>query len=85
VYVGEWIKGLQEGNGTALYNNGNKYTGQFSQGFKVNNLTGLFKYSIWSNSLCKAQFVNYLIVFSSNFLKKFISFKKSNFQAFNLF
>ena len=35
VYVGEWVGGLQEGQATALYNNGNKYTGQFKAGFKV--------------------------------------------------
>ena len=29
VYVGNWKDGLQDGNGTAMYNNGNKYTGQF--------------------------------------------------------
>ena len=29
VYVGGWKNGLQDGNGTAMYNNGNKYTGQF--------------------------------------------------------
>ena len=27
VYVGDWVGGMQEGNGTALYNNGNKYRG----------------------------------------------------------
>ena len=35
VYVGEWAGGLQEGRGTALYNNGNKYSGEFKNGFKV--------------------------------------------------
>lgn len=34
VYVGEWIKGLQQGNGTALYNNGNTYKGEFWEGLK---------------------------------------------------
>ena len=33
-YVGEWRYGLQNGNGTALYNNGNKYAGQFVNGYK---------------------------------------------------
>ena len=28
------VKGLQNGNGTALYNNGNRYIGQFLDGFK---------------------------------------------------
>jgi hypothetical protein len=28
------VEGIQEGNGTALYDNGNKYTGQFRNGFK---------------------------------------------------
>jgi hypothetical protein len=34
VYIGSWVEGIQEGNGTALYNNGNKYTGQYKNGFK---------------------------------------------------
>ena len=34
VYVGEWEKGLQQGNGTALYNNGNTYKGEFWKGLK---------------------------------------------------
>ena len=33
-YVGEWVQGLQQGNGTALYNNGNKYEGEFWKGLK---------------------------------------------------
>ena len=28
------MNGLQSGNGTAIYNNGNKYVGQFLSGFK---------------------------------------------------
>ena len=33
-YVGEWFEGLQQGNGTALYKNGNKYEGEFWKGLK---------------------------------------------------
>jgi hypothetical protein len=28
------VEGIQAGNGTALYNNGNKYTGQYEDGLK---------------------------------------------------
>ena len=34
IYIGEWKRGLQNGNGTAIYNNGNRYIGQFKDGFK---------------------------------------------------
>ena len=34
VFVGEWVKGLQQGNGTALYDNGNTYKGEFWEGLK---------------------------------------------------
>ena len=34
IYIGAWKDGLQNGNGTAIYNNGNKYEGEFSKGFK---------------------------------------------------
>jgi hypothetical protein len=34
VYVGSWSDGLQSGNGTALFHNGNRYVGQFRDGFK---------------------------------------------------
>ena len=41
VYVGEWKKGLQQGNGTAFYNNGNIYKGEFKEGLKNGN--GVFE------------------------------------------
>ena len=28
IYIGSWKSGLQEGNGTAIYNNGNRYDGK---------------------------------------------------------
>ena len=34
IYIGEWKRGLQNGNGTAIYNNGNRYIGKFKDGFK---------------------------------------------------
>ena len=34
IYIGEWKQGLQNGNGTALFNNGNSYNGQFQNGLK---------------------------------------------------
>ena len=40
-YVGEWIGGLQQGNGTAHYNNGNLYKGEFWKGLKHGN--GVFE------------------------------------------
>ena len=37
IYIGSWKSGLQEGNGTAIYNNGNRYDGKefFLQGNNV--------------------------------------------------
>ena len=32
IYIGAWKDGLQDGNGTAIYNNGNKYEGKFHKG-----------------------------------------------------
>jgi hypothetical protein len=43
VYIGSWVEGIQAGNGTALYNNGNKYTGQYEDGLKQG--YGLFEVS----------------------------------------
>ena len=41
VYVGEWVNGLQHGNGTAYYSNGNSYKGEFRKGLKHGN--GVFE------------------------------------------
>ena len=42
IYIGAWKDGLQDGNGTVIYNNGNKYEGEFRQGFK----NGYGKFSV---------------------------------------
>lgn len=45
IYIGSWKSGLQNGNGTAIYNNGNRYDGQFKNGFKH----GYGKFSVTQN------------------------------------
>ena len=46
IYIGSWKSGLQEGNGTAIYNNGNRYDGEFLAGFKH----GYGKFTVTTNN-----------------------------------
>ena len=46
IYIGSWKSGLQEGNGTAIYNNGNRYDGEFEAGFKH----GYGKFTVTTNN-----------------------------------
>ena len=60
-YSGNWLNGVQNGNGTYMYWNGRIYKGGWKEGKQVNKIT-YANYAIFTNKLTKINVIITLIM-----------------------